>query len=183
MPWHGHIRRGACVGLGWSTLRALVRDWKPVRMRWRCSCLPHKMALHPQRISVGMQGVFRVSNHSLTLWSRPGFDIAMRSLKRRFNDVYALLTPSERASEHRRSHNSCKHASQKRTAGDDCCRRFVMPRVEMIATRENTADRPQLLHFFMTSYLLIPFVEQSEKCNELRQRRLINQDRRFARPG
>ncbi len=32
----------------------------------------------------------------------------------------------------------------------------------MIATRENTADRPQLLHFFMTSYLLIPFVEQSD---------------------
>jgi hypothetical protein len=47
----------------------------------------------------------------------------------------------------------------------------------MIATRENIAGRPQLLHFFMTPCLLIPFGENFEKCDELRNPGVINRDR------
>ena len=101
-------------------------------------------------------------------------DVVMRSRNRRFNVVNALLTQSENASEHRRSHNSCKHGSQNGMAEDVSCTRLEIPSVEMIALSEKTAGRPQLLQFFMTPGLPIPFVENCEKFNEFPDPIFIN---------
>jgi hypothetical protein len=84
-------------------------------------------------------------------FSGGSFDVVSRSRNRRFNVVNALLTQSENASEHRRSHNSCKHGSQNGTEEDDSCRRLETPTVEMIALSEKIAGRPQLLQLTRAS--------------------------------